>query len=281
MTNNTMTNKLNIKIDYGKLLKQYHIYKIFNNSKNSKEYKTFYTGIYKKIKPLAHAIDGKYTLVILMEDGLARKYSNDYEITQLYFTEIQREKGYILLRLLNSLLAQKASYFEIQSDAYGLYYLVDKKPSTILAIKISIDRDLFLSLNVTTFTKTKSLNDGYIIHENKLIKAVIKKEEEQLYKKGNYKNKKSSYPFLGLMKKNSEDTIQKSKVYVLIRYINEMKKYFKEIIEIDFYTMDINLYDSGKDAVTRKECLHKQIKQTIKSVQFIHIVNYTDTNLSK
>ena len=280
MADNTMTNKVNVKINYSKLLKRYYIYKIRNSSKNAKEYQLFYASIRDNIKPLAHATDGKYTLIVLSGGGLAKEYANKYEITELHFAEIQREKEYILLRLLNSLLAKESSYFEIENDPYGLYYLVDVKFSLLLAINISINKEMFLSLNVTTFTKTKNLKDAYRVYENKLVKALKKQDGEQLYKKGNYNNKKSSYRFLGLMKNSNRDLLQNSKVYVLIQYLKEMQRCFKEIVEINLHTMSIKLYDSGSDEKARKEELQEQIKLAIGS-QSIYIVNYTDTDLTK
>ncbi|WP_457745482.1 hypothetical protein [Sulfurimonas sp.] len=280
MVDSTMTNKLNVKINYNKLLERYYIYKIQNSSKNAKEYQSFYASIRDNIKPLAHATDGKYTLIVLAKGGLAKEYANKYEMTELHFAEIQKEKEYILLRLLNSLLAKESGYFEVENDPYGLYYLVDAKSSILLAINISIDKEMFLSLNVTTFTKTKNLKDAYRIHENKLVKALEKQDEKQLYKKGNYNSRKSSYRFLGLMKNSNRDLIQNSKVYVLIQYLKEIQRCFKEIIEINLSTMSIKLYDSGSDEKARKEELQEQIKLAIGS-QSVHIANYTDSDLTK
>jgi len=280
MVDNTMTNKLNVKINFSKLLERYYIYKIRNSSKNAKEYQSFYASIRDNIKPLAHATDGKCTLIVLSKGGLAKEYANKYEMTELHFVEIKKEKEYILLRLLNSLLVKESSYFEIENDPYGLYYLVDIKSSLLLAINISINKEMFLSLNVATFTKTKNLKDAYRVHENKLVKALEKQDEKQLYKKGNYNSKKSSYRFLGLMKNSNRDLIQNSKVYVLVQYLKEMQRYFQEIVEINLFTMSIKLYDSGSDEKVRKEELQEQIKLAIGS-QSIHIVNYTDTDLTK
>ncbi|WP_434638151.1 hypothetical protein MLC35_05195 [Sulfurimonas sp. NW7] len=274
----TITNKISVKINYGKLLERYHIYKIRNSSKNAKEYQLFYSQMRKNIKPLAHAVDGKYTLVVLRESGLVRKYADSYAMTELHYTEIQREKEYILLRLLNSLLAKESAYFEIENDVYGLYYLVDVQSSKLLAINISIDRDMFLSLRATTFIKSKEKKDGYKIYENKLIKAF---DEEGLYKKGNYRNKKSSYRFLGLMKNSKKDLIQNSKVYVLIQYLKEMQRCFGEIVTIDFHTINTKLYANGSDEKDRKQKLEDQVKQAIAMLKSIYIVNYTDKDLTK
>lgn len=277
---NTMTNRVHIKIDYGKLLERYSVYKIRNKSKNAKEFQVFYSGIKDNIKPIAHTADGKYILVVLSKSGLAKEYANDYEITQLHFTEIQKEKDFILLRLINSLLAKESSYFEVDHDPYGLYYLVDTKASKLIAIKIFIDRDMFLSLNVTTFIKTQSVKDSYKINESKLIKVLKKEDGMQLYKMGNYANKKSSYRFLGLMKNSKKDLIQESKVYALIRYIKEIEQNFSDLIKINFHIFETGLLDTGKDAEARKIILQENIRQGIKELKYIHIANYTDIDLS-
>jgi len=281
MVNETMTNRIYPKINYGKLLERYHIYKIFNKSKNAKEYQRFYAGIRENLKPLAHAVDGRYTLIAMDKSGMAKEYANEYEIKELYFAEIQKEKEYILLRLINSLLANESSYFEMENDSYGLYYLAEIEKAKLLAIKISIDRDMFLSLNAITFVKTKSLKDAYKIDGNKLVRALEKQNGVQLYKKGNYNNSKSSYRFFGLMKNSKRDYIQKSKVYILLQYLKEMKRCFGEVVTISFHTMDAELYTSGKDVVVRKEKLKEQIEEGIGMLRAICIVNYTDKDLTQ
>jgi len=276
-----MTNKLHPKINYGKLLERYHIYKVSNKSKNAKEYQAFYAGIRENLKPLAHAVDGRYTLIATDKSGLVKAYANQYEMKELYFAEIKKEKEYILLRLINSLLANESAYFEIENDPYGLYYLADIEKSKLLAIKISTDRDMFLSLNVTTFIKTKSLKDAYKIDGNKLVRALKKQEGVQLYKKGNYNNRKSSYRFFGLMKNSKRDLIQKSKVYILLQYLKEMKRCFSDVVTLGFHTMDTELYTNGSDAIVRKEKLQERIQEAIGMLHTIHIVNYTDKDLTQ
>jgi hypothetical protein len=139
---------------------------------------------------------------------------------------------------------------------------------------------MFLSLNVTTFIKTKSLKDAYKIDGNKLVRALKKQEGVQLYKKGNYNNRKSPYRFFGLMKNSKRDLIQKSKVYILLQYLKEMERCFSEVVTLGFHSMDTELYTNGSDAIVRKEKLQERIKEAI-GMHAIHIVNYTDKDLTQ
>lgn len=273
------TNKLQISIKHAKLLEQYSVYKITNSSKNTNEYKLFYAGVRDTIQPLAHAVDGKYTLIISDNSDIIRKYSKKYEIKHLHFAELQQEKDVILLKLINSLLVYKSKYFQIDSDPYGLYFIVEKKGSKILTINIDIDRNKYLSLNLVTFIKSNSNKDRYVLQGNKLVRAGPNEKTNQFYIRRNFAKTKSTYKFLGLMMKHSQPLIQESKIYVLIKYIEAIKKYFGDIVSLEFHQMKTYQYDAGKEAKDKKQILKNKVKDAIKTLSCFHIANLTGVDL--
>jgi len=277
MKNKTLTNKIEVTINYDSLLKQYTIYKIKNNSTQAKDYKKFYKDVKDSIQPLAHVVDGRYMLLALPENRSIDKLDTKYDVKNLKYAEIQREKKNVIINLINSLLAQKSNYFKVDSDPYGLYYLVESKANKLIAIKIYVDKNMYLSLNVAIFIKSKSKTnkEKYILKSNKVIRALDDKEDGNYYVKGNYMNSKSTYPFFGLQLNYKE-----SKVYVLSKYIESLHHYFKDIITVKFEEVDMKLYDDASDIQHRKEELKNKVISFIEESLSINIVNYTDLALN-
>lgn len=276
MKSKTLTNKLQATINYDKLLQKYTLYKIKNTSKNTKGYKEFYADIKNNIQPLAHVVDGRYILLALPPDKGMNEFQIKYEIKKLKYAEIKRENIDVILSLINSLLAGESNYFKVDNDPYGLYYLVESKSSKLIAIKINIDKNMYVSLNVTTFIKSKSTKDKdrYILKSNKIVRALENEDGETYYIKGNYRSSKSTYPFLGLQLNYKE-----SKVHVLSKYIESLRHYFKDIISVKFEEINMELYDDANDIKYRKEELKDKVVTFIKKYESINIVNYTNLDL--
>lgn len=282
MINSTYTNRINIKIEYTKLLEKYAVYKIYHSLKNKKEYQIFYQKLQKDMQPLSYAKEGKYVYLLCdTNTEIIRAYAKNYEIKQLHYAEIKQEKKHIILRLINSLLVMKSSFFQVE-NLNALYYIVESNKNKVLAIKIDINAALLLSINLTTFIKAKpnESRQHYIINSDKLVKISKPEEGVLSYTKGNYSNKKSSYKFLGLMLNNRNKTLKESKVNVLLKYKRAIALYFGDILTIDFLQTETCLYENGLDSIKRKAELKEKIVKLLTSVE-LHIANYTGENLEK
>jgi len=275
MISKTLTNEISVTINYSNLLAKYNIYKIKNDSNSTKEYQEFYKTVRVELKPLASTRDRGHTL-IAYPIKKEMKLDSKYEIKKMMFAELKREKDYILMNLINSLLANESNYFGIESDPYGLYYLVKSTKSKLISIKIYIDKNMHLSLNVATFKKSINKKDKeiYILKENKIVRALNRNKDEIYYIKGSYTGSKSTYPFLGLQL-NYKD----SKVYVLSKYIESINHYFGNILFINFTESYWTLYDDGNGKNERNQELKNRIVSFLKSKKKIHIANYSNTNL--
>ena len=276
MNAKTLTNKIEATINYNELLKKYTVCKMKITSTKEKEYKKFYQGIRDNIQPLALVKDGKYVLLALPKNKNIKDFNKKYDIKNLKYAEIQREKINTIINLVNSLLVQESDYYKENNDPSGLYYLVESKTNKLITINIFADKDMHLLLRVTTFMKFKNETDKdrYILKSNKVVRAPDDKKDKDCYVKGNYARKKSTYPFLGL-----QENYKKSKVYVLSKYIESIHYYFKDIINIKFKEIDMKLYDDAGDIKYRKEELKNKIVSCIKEIGSVNIVNYTNLSL--
>lgn len=267
------TNKITVEIDYAELLNRFQIFKIKNNSKNAKEYQRFYFSIRKEMKPLAHSVGSKYTLIACGTDFNINSFQNDYEIVQLRIAEIQREQKYLLVNLINSLLARSSKYFEVESDAYGLYYIAERKTSKITALKITIDKNMLLRISAVNFMKTKNKKDKdrYIIKGNKLVRSDEYREDEIYFKKGNYITSKTSFNFFGTNLKEYKN----SKIFILNRYLSSLRSHFGDMITIRFeeLQLDLSTYDTDTRLKQRKQMIQTNIIKAINEYGGLHIAN--------
>jgi len=277
MTTKILTNKVSVDINYSQLLAKYSIFKITNKANTQEEYKKFYHTIRTELNPLASARSGKYTLVAYSVNKDAPT-NLKYEIKKLMFSELKREKEYVLLNLINSLLPNESLYFGLENDPYGTFYLVKSTKSKLVALKLYVDKNMLVSLRVVTFIKSTRTKDKeiYALRENRIIRVLERKKDEIYYIKGNYSNSKSTYLFMGFQL-NYKD----SKVYVLAKYIEEIERYFGDIVTLEFLESDMVLFDNAKDIKSRKSELKEKIISFVKSKKKIHIANYSGIDLDE
>jgi len=282
---NSLTNRLKVKFEYSVLLKRYKILKIKNISKaeSFQEYAKFYQSIKKELTPLAHTREKAYTIVALERNVIVPK-SFTYEYTILEYAELKRVKDYAIMNLLLSLLVRESSYFDVSDDPYGLYYLAEIKEQNnpsyniIITIKIAVDTQMYLTLNVVTFRKIYSgskkdlKQDRYIISGNKLIKS-DEADESTCYIKGGVKGQKQSFPFMNFSY-GYEDT----KIFILHQFIHSFRSRFKDIAKVAFERLSMNSFDYGEGSSDALSRVKKSIVQSLKGCDF-NIVNYTDINL--
>ena len=282
---NSLTNRLKVEFEYSALLKRYKILKIKNISKAGSftEYAKFYQSIKKELTPLAHTREKAYTIVALERDVIVPK-NFTYEYTILEYAELKRVKDYAIMNLLLSLLVRESSYFDVSDDPYGLYYLAEIKERSnpsyniIITIKIAVDSQMYLTLNVVTFRRIYSgskkdlKQDRYIISGNKLIKS-DETDENTCYIKGGVKGEKQSFPFM-----NFSYGYKDTKIFILHQFIHSFRSRFKEIAKVEFERLSMHSFDYGEGSSNALSRVKKSIVENLKGCNF-NIVNYTDINL--
>jgi len=285
MEHNSLINHLIATFNYAEILSRYKIYKIVNNKKANSynDYAKFYQAIKMDIEPLAHAREKNYTIIAL---DINKEMPSDfkYEYTLIQYVELKRTRDTTLMNLLFSLLAKESTYFDIGTDPYGLYYLAEIKEqkdssfNTITTLRIGVDAQMYLTLNVVSFRKIYNNNkidlkkDRYVINGNKLVRSNIV-DEKECYIKGARKGTKNSFPFMNFSY-GYEDT----KMSILHQFITSFKKHFKDIASIEFDRLDMNLFEYGDGSSDAIKIVKDSVLSSFSGAVF-NIINYTDLEL--
>ena len=158
----------------------------------------------------------------------------DEKVREKYFGEGDIQ----LARLLfNSLRPYKSEIFHRNNIMGKLFYQSPKWKSkdTVYFVQIHLDYSFHLILKVVTFTKDTGDSGGYVFDKSTgNFRRALKTDKGTKYVKKN-KNTKSTVPFLNI---ENMEKFEASKMGVLKQFVEDVRTYLRDYIEINFETME-------------------------------------------
>lgn len=187
-------------------------------------------------------------IYILVNENVLKKMRErfpDITVCQIkgLFDEKVREKYFgegdiQLARLLfNSLRPYKSEIFHRNNIMGKLFYQSPKWKSkdTVYFVQIHLDYSFHLILKVVTFTKDTGDSGGYVFDKSTgNFRRALKTDKGTKYVKKN-KNTKSTVPFLNI---ENMEKFEASKMGVLKQFVEDVRTYLRDYIEINFETME-------------------------------------------
>ena len=249
------TNKLHLKFDYETIERDFDIYQI---KQKAEEKKYISQEVLDNVSEEQYItavqwIYGNTALVLLEKDKIStyafkkkmRERFSDITVCQIkgLFDEKVREKYFgegdiQLARLLfNSLRPYKSEIFHRNNIMGKLFYQSPKWKSkdTVYFVQIHLDYSFHLILKVVTFTKDTGDSGGYVFDKSTgNFRRALKTDKGTKYVKKN-KNTKSTVPFLNI---ENMEKFEASKMGVLKQFVEDVRTYLRDYIEINFETME-------------------------------------------
>lgn len=110
-----------------------------------------------------------------------------------------------------------------------------KSKDTVYFVQIHLDYSFHLILKVVTFTKDTGDSGGYVFDKSTgNFRRALKTDKGTKYIKKN-KNTKSTVPFLNI---ENMEKFEASKMGVLKQFVEDVRTYLRDYIEINFETME-------------------------------------------
>lgn len=249
------TNKLHLKFDYETIERDFDIYQI---KQKAEEKKYISQEVLDNVSEEQYItavqwIYGNTALALLEKDKIStcafkkkmRERFPDITVCQIkgLFDEKVREKYFgegdiQLARLLfNSLRPYKSEIFHRNNIMGKLFYQNPKWKSkdTVYFVQIHLDYSFHLILKVVTFTKDTGDSGGYVFDKSTgNFRRALKTDKGTKYIKKN-KNTKSTVPFLNI---ENMEKFEASKMGVLKQFVEDVRTYLRDYIEINFETME-------------------------------------------
>lgn len=249
------TNKLHLKFDYETIERDFDIYQIKQKAEGKKyiSQEVLDNVSEEQYITAVQWIYGNTALVLLEKDKIStyafkkkmRERFPDITVCQIkgLFDEKVREKYFgegdiQLARLLfNSLRPYKSEIFHRNNIMGKLFYQNPKWKSkdTVYFVQIHLDYSFHLILKVVTFTKDTGDSGGYVFDKSTgNFRRALKTDKGTKYIKKN-KNTKSTVPFLNI---ENMEKFEASKMGVLKQFVEDVRTYLRDYIEINFETME-------------------------------------------
>lgn len=249
------TNKLHLKFDYETIERDFDIYQIKQKAEGKKyiSQEVLDNVSEEQYITAVQWIYGNTALVLLEKDKIStyafkkkmRERFPDITVCQIkgLFDEKVREKYFgegdiQLARLLfNSLRPYKSEIFHRNNIMGKLFYQSPKWKSkdTVYFVQIHLDYSFHLILKVVTFTKDTGDSGGYVFDKSTgNFRRALKTDKGTKYVKKN-KNTKSTVPFLNI---ENMEKFEASKMGVLKQFVEDVRTYLRDYIEINFETME-------------------------------------------
>ena len=249
------TNKLHLKFDYETIEHDFDIYQIKQKAEGKKyiSQEVLDSVSEEQYITAVQWIYGNTALVLLEKDKIStyvfkkkmRERFPDITVCQIkgLLDKKVREKYFgegdiQLARLLfNSLRPYKSEIFHRNNIMGKLFYQNPKWKSkdTVYFIQIHLDYSFHLILKVVTFTKDTGDSSGYVFDQSTgNFRRALKTDKGVKYIKKN-KNAKSTVPFLNI---ENMEKFEASKMGVLKQFVEDVRTYLRDYIEINFETME-------------------------------------------
>lgn len=249
------TNKLCLKFDYETVERDFDIYQIKQKAEGKKYISQEILDSITEGQYVAAVqwIYGNTALVLLEKDKIStyafkkkirERFSDitvcqikglpDKKVREKYFGEGDIQ----LARLLfNSLRSYKSEIFYRNNIMGKLFYQNPKWKSkdTVYFVQMHLDYSFHLILKVVTFTKDTGDSSGYVFDKSTgNFRRALKTDKGVKYIKKN-KNAKSTVPFLNI---ENTEKFEASKMGVLKQFVEDVRTYLRDYIEINFETME-------------------------------------------
>lgn len=249
------TNKLYLKFDYETIERDFDIYQIKQKAEGKKyiSQEVLDNVSEEQYITAVQWIYGNTALVLLEKDKIStyafkkkmRERFPDITVCQIkgLFDEKVREKYFgegdiQLARLLfNSLRPYKSEIFHRNNIMGKLFYQNPKWKSkdTVYFVQIHLDYSFHLILKIVTFTKDTGDSGGYVFDKSTgNFRRALKTDKGTKYIKKN-KNTKSTVSFLNI---ENMEKFEASKMGVLKQFVEDVRTYLRDYIEINFETME-------------------------------------------
>lgn len=249
------TNKLHLKFDYETIERDFDIYQIKQKAEGKKyiSQEVLDNVSEEQYITAVQWIYGNTALVLLEKDKIStyafkkkmRERFPDITVCQIkgLLDKKVREKYFgegdiQLARLLfNSLRPYRNEIFHRNNIMGKLFYQNPKWKSkdTVYFVQIHLDYSFHLILKVVTFTKDTGDSGGYVFDKSTgNFRRALKTDKGTKYIKKS-KNTKSTVPFLNI---ENMEKFEASKMGVLKQFVEDVRTYLRDYIEINFETME-------------------------------------------
>ncbi len=281
-TKKIYTNKIDCTLNFASILSDYEIIELKNTNFNEKiPYSKLWEQVKKDISVISYYNYGNSIYLLCKKDEINKldqdRLDNFSVVANLVNSlTIKKIKKHVILNILIGLFGTNQSFFSIGEFQNG-YYLIHKKYNNkIVCLRFSVNKDLLLILNVTTFSKSKfdkkskKAKKYFVIEGNKLSRVINAQEvKEDLFIKGNRfksKNKIDYYDF--------QENFLNSKVGYIAKFVELINKQLKNYLSFNLTKEEFKVFESGKDKKHKLLELKNNIKKCFKNYNQLNIIDY-------
>lgn len=270
------TNELNILINYESLYTDYHVLIRELEYKNNWKKRQNEISEFKKNHLIeAYIIIAKKEILYLQD----KKYP--IEANSKHFESLENLEQYRTCNLILQLLNNKTSFFTLDEQDGGLYYVVQHKKKKnevkqVITLSFQVDKTNCLETKVVTFSNLAL--DHYIKYKivGKTIQLASNLKDDNLYiKKGNRYEKNIIGQFSASIKK-----FDSTKEYYRGILLRDIEQYLRRYLKVDFVQREMQCFKELKQSekTKRNNVIDEIIVNGLKAV---NIVDYTGKALEK
>lgn len=292
MSMEILINRININLNHEAICRDFDIWKISTDLFGKQNYGKTINKIYKTFKPMSLCNLGKGSYAVLVSKG--RKH----HLNDAHFVATTIQPGDLgkasCSKLLLGALPQLTNDHTRSSEGVGLYYLSDieiiRKIEVLRTFEIKLEweqkQHLVLKVEAATFTPVSyhTNADGNLYGDcTHLPRVTFDRWAQELTRssggefiKKKHRDKNMSSELLSLDTKNPSK-FWRSKMGILAIFMDDVQRYLKSYISIDFQPLSSMYRTRFKDVDIKKtyEAINNLLIQ-----KEINLINLTDTDVS-
>ena len=265
------TNKIEAKIEFGNVYTDYNVLVKELDKRDWRKRKEEIAEFRKNIPHLAYIVTNKKELVYLQEKGLP------VEPNSKHFEHLERLETYRSVNLLLQLLSAKTSFFPLDEQDGGVYYIVEHKKGRrakqIVTLSFRVDKAECLQTDVVTFTAIEEVPNNAAVYKvaGKTMQLASSKDKPPFYVKRN-RFGKNSVPFFSARKRE----YAKTKEYFRGILFEDIQKHLGRYMDFSFSKQNVECFKELTQS--EKERRNNEVDQIIaENLKAVNIVDYTGT----
>ena len=229
-----LTNEIKAEVDFNNLYADYNVLAKELDKISYKKRAAEIAEFRKSVPHLAYILTNKLELIYLQEKG------NSIEPNSKRFEHLNRLETYRVVNLLLQLLRGKTSFFSLDEQDGGVYYIVEHKKrravKQVVTLSFKVDKRNCMQTNVVTFTSVdKEHKNGMLYKINgKTMQAASSEDMAALFVKRNRfgKNLISSF---SANKRN----YAKTKEYFRGILLEDIEKHLNRYLKLSFVKREV------------------------------------------
>ena len=279
-TISTLTNEVEVDINYPALMEQYDFYEIdVPDTDKKNELKKFYAEVRRHFKPKAKCLKYSFgnTSYIMAKTKNEPIDNAGYSLKKLGLSQIKEIPHKSMFSMLLSIMVDKKTFFDLVDAPDEIFYPYSFENTTaadMVALRVELKSNedgFYMTLGATSFKTAREIKDwanNYYVEECGLLRPYDKNRDagKEVYEKGSRGNKKSTVTMLGL-----DHSFKSSKAYFFFRIKEEIDASLSDVLRFGFKEKELQVHATGSDLAHQKNRLKEVIREYAKRQQEIHI----------